>query len=179
MTNTPLRWDAGYTDSRKSEERFDCIFWDIVRQYPDFCVGTMMDLGANDGYFSKQFADRGFGVVAIEPSTDKDLNHRGVIHLSKWVQSSTDLPDETFDYSIALSVLHHIPDWKSVLNGLLMRTASLAYIEVPNPSEQHPLWFGSREQEELLQSYPKATIIGSFPESTGRHLRNLWRVETR
>ena len=132
MTNTSLRWGREYNNARESEKRLQCILSDI-RRYSVSEHPTAMDLGANTGFFSLGLADAGFRVAAVEPPSDKSMSYVGVTEYRHWVQYREDLPEGPFDVSLVLSVLHHIPAWMSVLNGVLERTESLVYVEVPHP----------------------------------------------
>jgi len=176
VTNTSLRWGREYNDSRESEKRLQCILSDIrgysVSEHP-----TALDLGANTGFFSLGLADAGFRVAAVEPPSDKSLYYSGVTEYRHWVQYREDLPDGPFDVSLVLSVLHHIPHWFGVLEGVLERTHHLVYVEVPHPDEKHPKWFGSRESLAYLRKLPNAVQIGEHYESTHRLKRPLFRIE--
>lgn len=176
MTNTSLRWGQGYNDSRESGKRLQCIL-DDIKQNPVSEHPTAMDLGANTGFFSRGLADAGFRVAAVEPPSDKDLSYPGVTEYRHWVQYREDLPSGPFDVSLVLSVLHHIPAWMSVLNGVLERTTHHVYVEVPHPDERHPKWFGSRESLAYLRKLPNAVQIGEHYESTHRLKRPLFCIE--
>ena len=176
MTNTSLRWGREYNDSRESEKRLQCILNDI-KQNPVSEHPTAMDLGANTGFFSLGLADAGFRVAAVEPPSDKKMSYVGVTEYRHWVQEADDLPTGPFDVSLVLSVLHHIPRWCDVLDGVFARTNHLVYVEVPHPDEKHPKWFGSRESLAYLRKLPNAVQIGEHYESTHRLKRPLFRIE--
>lgn len=175
MTNTPLRWGSKYNDSRESEKRLQLIVSDVY-QFDLPHNPLAMDLGANTGFFSYGLAATGFDVIAVEPPNDHTYDHTRIWEHRKWVHYREDLPNGPFDVSLVLSVLHHIPAWKSVLDGVLARTRHLVYVEVPHPDEQHPKWHGSTQSLEYLYELG-ATKIGEHYESSHRLKRPLFRIE--
>lgn len=173
--NTPLRWGKGYNDSRESEKRLETIVSDVY-QFNLPSNPTAMDLGANTGFFSYGLAATGFDVTAVEPPNDHVYDETRIWEHRQWVHNGEDLPDGPFDVSLVLSVLHHIPNWTNVLAGVLARTRSLVYVEVPHPDERHPKWHGSTQSLEYLYELD-ATQIGEHYESTHRRKRPLFRIE--
>lgn len=181
MTNTPLRWGQEYDDGRESRKRLDLIKDHIIRDlaYEDAQWEqpfSVLDLGANTGSFSRGLADEGFRVAAVEPPNEKSLAHPGVVEYRHWVQHPDDLPEGPFHYALVLSVLHHIPAWKSVLEGVFDRTRKFVFVEVPHPSETHPKWHGSLESLEYLCEIG-AEFVGEHYEVTGRLKRPMFRVD--
>lgn len=177
MNNTALRWYGDYSDSRDSDHRLSMI----VNHLEESALvppteASVLDLGAHEGFFSKNLADLGFRVSAVEPPSGKSILHPLVTEYRHWVQSADDLPEGPFDYSLVLSVLHHIPDWKSVLEGVIERTRHKVFIEVPHPKEHHSLWHGSLQQHEFLshQWDKQAYVIGTARDASGRYQREMW-----
>lgn len=171
MVNTSLQWDGSYDEGRKSKLRLNRIVKHMSTP------GTVLDLGANAGFFSHGLAKKGFDVVAVEPPNEKSYDLDLVMEHRAWVQTPDDLPSVEFDYALALSVLHHIPGWKDLLDHLLSTTKRAVFVEVPSTEEQHHLWHGSRASYDYLTELPNAKVIGSYPEVSGRLKRDLWVVD--
>ena len=177
MTNTTIRWGNGYDDARESKKRLNLLKKDIASDTRAIENPTALDLGANIGFFSHGLADMGLRVTAVEPPSDKDLSHPGVVEYRHWVQSSDDLPEGPFHYAIVLSVLHHIPQWRDVLEGVFDRTQRRVYVEVPHTAEHHEKWHGSRKQYEYLKNMENSRVIGEHYEVSKRYKRPLFRVD--
>lgn len=175
MTNTPLRWGSEYNDKRESQKRLDLILSDLD-DYPLSPHPTALDLGANTGFFSYGLATVGFDVTAAEPPGDKEFDLTRIREHRQWVQYSEDLPEGPFDVALVLSVLHHIPAWKSVLNGVLLRTTGPVYVEVPHHKESHYLWHGSLASHEYVRNTPGTRLLGEHYEVSGRYKRPLYRI---
>jgi len=168
--NTGFEWGNSYDDARESDKRLKLLISDMGEP------GTVMDLGANMGFFSYGLSEAGHEVTAVEPPNRKKFRAPVKEHRT-WVQAPEDLPDGPFDYAIVFSVLHHIPAWKSVLEAVFERTSRRAYVEIPHPEEFHHKWHGSLEQHEYLKSLENARVIGAHFEVSRRFKRHLWRVD--
>lgn len=166
MANTDNAYDTG----RKTRERLKCLKKHMKTP------GTVLDFGANTGIFSHGLANAGFKVTTIEPPNEKIYDTELVTEYRKLIVNPSDLPESTFNYALVLSVLHHIPNWQSVLDAVLEKTTRAIFIELPSPREQHPTWHGAAESRRYVSSLPNAKVIGSYPEMNGVHLRDLWMV---
>lgn len=176
MNNTPLTWGQKYNDGRQSQERLDLILSDL-NGLPIPNNPTAMDLGANTGFFSYGLAAAGFDVVAVEPPNDnKVFDLTRISEHRQWVHYRDDLPEGPFDVSLVLSVLHHIPAWKSVLNGVRERTRVAVYVEVPHHKESHYLWHGALPSLEYVRDLPGSRLVGEHFEVSGRHRRPMYRI---
>ena len=173
MSHTDLTWEGDdYDQGRHSHARLAMIMSHTYRP------GSVLDLGANVGYFSHGMGREGYAVTAVEPPNGKEFDLRLIRREHRaWVHEPADLPVGTFDYTLALSVLHHMPQWKAVLDHLIVHTKRALFVEVPSPTEGHPKWHGSRESYAMLWDMPNAKIIGAYPEVTGRVYRDLWKVD--
>lgn len=182
MSNTTIQWGSTYDEGRESQKRLDHVLRDIENNFELSGNPTLVDLGANMGFFTYGFADAGFQVTAIEPPNQKKFNHDRVTEYRHWVQSADDLPEGSFDFAVVFSVLHHIPKWYEVLSEVFEKTNFATYVEVPHPQEQHERWHGSREQYELMKHMESqgtaAPVVDSW-EVSRRHKRTVWRVDTR
>jgi hypothetical protein len=177
---TSLKWNAQYNEGRESQKRFDFILRDIENKNELSGNPTLLDLGANDGFFSYRFADAGFNVTAVEPDNHNVFDHHRVTGYREWIRSADDLPEGPFDFALVLSVLHHIPAWSDVLGAVIARTRKAVYIEVPDPSEQHPKWHGSRDQFDLIQDFElsgTAVPVVDTWEVSRRFKRTVWRID--
>jgi hypothetical protein len=102
---------------------------------------NVLDLGANLGYFSVRLSETfDCDVTAVddlERLRDVESSHIRVI--SQRVDATWLARQKRHDLALALSVLHHMTDWREVLTELTAcRHASI--IEVPHPDES---WFRS------------------------------------
>jgi SAM-dependent methyltransferase len=170
--NTPLTWEGSYDEGRESHLRLARIMENM-----DLPPARVMDLGANVGYFSYGLSLMGYQVTAVEPPNEKIYEAELVDEHRRWVQSPADLPAGEFDYALVLSVLHHIPQWQSVMDHLLVHTRRAVFVEVPALSESHPAWHGSHESYEFLRTQRAARIIGQFPSIGNTAMRDLWKVD--
>lgn len=102
---------------------------------------TVLDIGANNGYFSLKLANDMDAQCVMADMTDRlkdichlnsDINNK-LIYLKKQL-STQDLQELKkkfhFDVAIALHVLHHIPDWKDFSDNLF-ELADTVVIETP------------------------------------------------
>lgn len=99
---------------------------------------TVLDLGAAEGYFSSRLAvEFGAFVTAVEARRIKDTNyHQRVTWITKKVTPQDIVDLGSFDVVLALSVLHHIPEWEKTLNALVSVTGRYLFVETPHPSER-------------------------------------------
>jgi SAM-dependent methyltransferase len=93
--------------SKKGHERFELIHDALPMR-----VGTLLDIGANSGYFSQRFADVGFDCTALERSQReayflRKLRDAGGYSFRVVEGSLCDLDTDTFDVVLALNVFHH------------------------------------------------------------------------
>lgn len=183
MSNTDIKWGSSYDDGRESQARLNVLLTHTLndRAFDSLDQPTLLDLGANAGYFSKGMADAGFSVTAIEPPNGKKLEHPGVTEYRHWVQAPEDLPEGNFDYAIVFSVLHHIPRWRDVLEAVISKTNRIVYVEIPHAKESHHKWHGSRDQLTYLSHMEGkfSEVIGSHYEVSQRYKRDMWAVDTR
>ena len=96
----------GYNQTRQSDPRIVDKLIDLL----DLPVGkTIADIGAGTGNYSNAIADRGYKVVAIEPSVtmkNQAQPHQDVT----WVTAAAEsipLDDNTVDGAIVMLALHH------------------------------------------------------------------------
>ena len=93
--------------SKKGHERFELIHDALPMR-----AGTLLDIGANSGYFSQRFADVGFDCTALERSQReayflRKLRDAGGYSFRVVEGSLRDLETDTFDVVLALNVFHH------------------------------------------------------------------------
>lgn len=102
---------------------------------------SVLDIGAYAGYFSLRLAEE-FGAsctaVDSEPLLKKSLARPGSAQV-QGVYHRLSGPDEMlgmgrFDVGLCLSVLHHVPWWRDMLEALLTQ-CDLVFLEVPSAGE--------------------------------------------
>lgn len=100
---------------------------------------TVLDLGAAEGYFAQRIAEEyGATVLAIDAAKHPDTRvRRGrVVRRVRRITAET-LPElGSYDVVLALSVLHHCPDWRVLLPALVTATRAHLFLETPDPAEQ-------------------------------------------
>lgn len=79
---------------------------------------------------------------------------------------------------IALSVLHHLPEWEKYL-GAISRNAKTAFVETANPEEVLPEAVAHGDSAKVIRAVEK---LGGVPvgESAGwdsRFMRTTWRID--
>lgn len=147
MTVTPYqpRWVKGQArmqGQRNAEVRYDAIRTEIEKaELGDF---TVLDFGAYGGYFSFRLAeDFHAEVVAVDDHPELrrgiEANHNPLVTPVYDRLSSDGVGDlGEFDVVLALSVLHHVPDWERMLEALCEAATELLFIETPRPDEELP-----------------------------------------
>jgi hypothetical protein len=127
-----------YNDRRPPQTR--------ARHILPHLTGRVLDYGAAEGWWSIQAAELGCQPVAVEPD-----------------RLPTDLPDSIqpvrrrlegdqlrhlgrFDVTLALSILHHLNDWRGTLDVLTDITDGPVFIEIAHPDEQGVAGTGETRQ---------------------------------
>ena len=103
---------------------------------------TVLDMGASAGYFSMRLAgEMGAVCTAVDSgeSLPRVVEANGDAQVTV-VNRRLSLPEiaslGTFDVVLALSVLHHLTDWRAGLEVLRGAARSALIIETPAPTEQ-------------------------------------------
>ena len=110
---------------RECADRFEAISGHVGP------VGSVIDVGGWDGYFSRRFAEAGAHCVLVEPRNVVDLPV-GVEHRQERVSATSELP--SVEVGLALSVLHHMDDWEQVY-AHLRAACEVLVVETPHPEE--------------------------------------------
>ena len=121
----------------------DCATrWDAIAADLEGLRGfRALDLGAYTGYFSQRLATEfDANVTAVDnyrPLVQAMNGIDGVQVIDRRLSYKDIAKLGGFDVTLALSVLHHMSDWRETLDVLLDNSGRL-YIEVPNASETLP-----------------------------------------
>lgn len=121
----------------------DCATrWDAIAADLDGMHGfRALDLGAYTGYFSQRLAiEFDANVTAVDnyrPLVQAMQDIDGVHVIDRRLDHEDVAALGGFDVALALSVLHHMSDWRETLDVLLDNAGRL-YIEVPDSSEVLP-----------------------------------------
>ncbi len=121
--------------------------FNIIKENLSFSRGTVLDIGANLGYFSRKFEDEGFNCYVVE------INKLYVYFLTKLKKAENRkykiIPKSIFNYKrnqelhfdivLALNIFHHFLKRKNTYLNLInllkrLKTKEL-FIEVHNPNE--------------------------------------------
>src|SRR5665213_205209 len=99
----------GYAKTRPADDR---IVSALVAALALPSGSTVLDVGAGTGKYSRALAERGFSILAIEPSEvmrAQSTPHKRV----RWVAAAAEqipLPDESADGAFVVLALHHFSD---------------------------------------------------------------------
>jgi CTP-dependent riboflavin kinase len=95
-------------------------------------------LGTAQGYFAERIAhDFGARVLALDATASPAWRkHRLVAYRVRRVTAENLAALGSFDVVLALSVLHHCPDWPTILEQLPALARRWLVLEVPNPRER-------------------------------------------
>jgi hypothetical protein len=145
----------------------------------------ILDFGALDGYFSQRLAEEfGANVVAIEQ------NRKALAHLAGHKQIRTRIayytPEQVrglghFDVVLALSVLHHQPNWRDFL-AAFQEVGDIVFVEVSHPDETLPRAVAHRDAETIFETVAEAAHGSPLVETPGydeSHERPLYVIDTR
>ena len=176
------RWDKGKeigTGQRDGDGRYRAI-----RKYlednpiePGFSV---LDFGAWNGYFSRRLADDlGANCTAVDNVPELEP-YPGVAVINRRIQ-----PDEitgTYDVVIAMSVLHHLENWRDYLAKFL-EVAPVVFLEVAAPNEVLPKAKAHNNSKAIMRAVKAkklgGTVIAETPGYDSKHLRPLIVIDQR
>lgn len=144
---------------------------------------TVLDIGAAQGWFTRRILGDfpQANVTAIDPGSGLDdlAGHERVTVVRRKVTAIDLHRLPRHDVTLALSVLHHFPDWPQALS-LVRASRKFAVIETPTPGERWMRYAAARRQLPALVSAVKAQAsrpLGRF-ERIGRdrstHLRPMF-----
>lgn len=115
--------------------RNDCLV-SVVKRFPP--AGSIVEIGAGNGYVARRFIDEGFGTVVLEPGPTGAENARVGRRIDDVICAT--LEDARFkSSSIAavglFDVLEHIEDDRAVVTELarILQPGGLVYLTVPSP----------------------------------------------
>lgn len=102
-------------------------YFDIVDEKITNKNHTVLDLGCGTGRWSKYLSDKVKFIEAVDPSNavyaaSNLLKNILNIRIIKTDIDNLPFDDESFDFSMSLGVLHHIPDTKAALKKLVQKT---------------------------------------------------------
>jgi 2-polyprenyl-3-methyl-5-hydroxy-6-metoxy-1,4-benzoquinol methylase len=129
-----------------------------------------LDLGAAQGYFSVRSAvELGCSVVAVDPDL-ADMSDVQNVHCVRQIVT----PDYVakfgkFDVALALSILHHIGEWRKMLD-VLIANATIVIVETPHPQE---ILKDPRKNARLQEIYDRTrgTVLCETLSIYGTHMR--------
>lgn len=176
------RWDKGKeigTGQRDGDGRYRAI-----RKYlednpiePGFSV---LDFGAWNGYFSRRLADDFDANCTAVDNVPELEPYPGVAVINRRIQ-----PDEitgTYDVVIAMSVLHHLENWRDYFAKFL-EVAPVVFLEVAAPSEVLPKAKAHNNSKAIMRSVKAkklgGTVIAETPGYDSKHLRPLIVIDQR
>lgn len=99
-------------------------------------TGRVLDYGAAEGWWAHQAATAGCQVVAVDPDRLPPTLHDSITPIRQRLEGNQLRQLGRFDVTLALSILHHLNDWRTTLDVLQDITDSHLFIEVAHPDEQ-------------------------------------------
>lgn len=144
---------------------------------------TVLDLGASEGYFSIRLTDE-FGARCVA------VDSRSVVRsaeplIAGIVEGEVDAEDVrllgTYDVVLGLSFLHHIPDWRGMLEQMDRSARSLLVVETPHPDEKLKQATNRHQLGKIVQALEKKgmTQLGEAPAVWDHELGRPLMVKTR
>lgn len=89
--------------------------------------GTLLDVGAGDGWLTRCMVNRGLTVTAVEPFDTPEWFRE----FTKAEPSDLPFPDRSFDHVTCFQCLEHVLDVEKTIAELARVTRGHAYITVP------------------------------------------------
>jgi ubiquinone/menaquinone biosynthesis C-methylase UbiE len=106
-----------YTQTRSSDPRIAAKLLDIL----SFSRAEIIaDIGAGTGSYATVLADRGYQVLAVEPSTtmrSQAINHPAIQWL-EGIAENIPLPDRSVDAVIVMLAFHHFQEYRQALREI-------------------------------------------------------------
>lgn len=145
-----------------------------------------LDFGAHSGYFSQRLAhDFDAQVLAVDSTPDLAAAASDNITVINRRMGYVELHSmRRFDVVLALSVLHHLPDWKYYLKELyrMWQWGAILFIETANPAERLPKARAHKDSaqiHQLVSELPNAKVLTDTPGFDHAHSRPLWVIDPR
>jgi hypothetical protein len=156
---------------RACSERYQLIRRALGERLPQGF--SVLDVGAWNGYFSRRLEeDLGARCTLWDRREPPDLEGTGLRYVQGEVTGSSAGEVEPHDVVLLVSVLHHLADWKEVLDALLAH-CHLAVLELAVPEERaHIRGVPAAAQvvpeqwAEYMEHEPRALLLGA---TTGTH----------
>lgn len=173
------RWNVSYQDTATVKGVRDCAGrYDMIANELQGMRGfTVLDLGAYTGYFSTRLAAE-FGATVTAVDNHNDLHravagHPSITPITRRMSPANVFDLGAFDVVLALSFLHHVPEWESMLTTLIAITDKRLFIEAAQPDEVLPKAVAHcPELSDAIDELP-GEILGYTPGYKSQILRPL------
>jgi 2-polyprenyl-3-methyl-5-hydroxy-6-metoxy-1,4-benzoquinol methylase len=141
---------------------------------------TVLDLGACAGYFSLRLAGE-FGAVVTAVDDAPELvegirGHPGVTGVFQKVDAQGLARLGHFDVALCLSVLHHVPWWRSMID-MLIRQSGVLFVETADPAEDLPGAIAHEQDIPAIVEQRGGVRIHASPGFDKRFLRPTYVIE--
>ncbi|MEM8779185.1 MAG: class I SAM-dependent methyltransferase [Cyanobacteria bacterium P01_G01_bin.49] len=106
-----------YAQTRRSDPRIVTKLCEILEPSQ---ASTIVDIGAGTGSYAVALAERGYDVLAVEPSVT--MRSQAIAHPAvRWIDSYADnlaLPNQSAEAAIIMLAFHHFPNYRQSLQEI-------------------------------------------------------------
>lgn len=144
---------------------------------------TILDLGANNGFFSLKIAEEFDAVCVMVDGSERlteictlNTDRNKIIHFQKRLTQADIIKLaelEHFDVVLSLLVLHHVDNWRLWLDALFKMSDNLI-IETPAINDPINKQENTKKLASYLTALPSGKQIGQFPRGQGINDHMLW-----
>ena len=176
------QWDKGQevgTGTRDGNERYEAIRnYLLANDIGD--NPTVLDFGAWNGYFSRRLAEDFDAHCTAVDDTPELEPYPGVTVINR--RLAADEITGPYDVVIAMSVMHHLENWRQYLDAFLA-AGKVVFLEVAIPDENLPKAKAHNNSKAIMRAVKAkklgGTVIAETPGYDFSHLRPLIVIDQR
>lgn len=168
-----------YNVTRRADQRITDI---IINSLGIPANASILDVGAGTGNYSVQLANKGFEVIAVEPS--KVMREIGNMHPNlKWFEGTAeDLPleDSSVDGIICTLAIHHFSDlnksFKEMVRVVKSKGKIVLFVADPRLCPDDSCWLKDYFKPIILQAYRAYKPIQEIVRMLGHETKNVIQI---
>ena len=155
-----------------------CRYQAIAEYLADKKVDKVLDFGAYNGYFSQRLVEDFSAEVTAVDDSPLLRAAPGVTAIRERLTSTQIRKLGPFDAALCLSVLHHAPQWRTVLKALLA-VAPIVFVETAHPDEVLPKAIAHSSSDKIRDAMESAggVELRQTPGYDARFSRPLWVID--